>query len=135
MERELVICVLPPAQRARINEGPPGAVLSRPEIVTARPAQATEFPPATCRPVELPEEVVPNFENRPLEGRHSSPASNVITAHDKGSWVNPTAACQYVPCMLRPNLRSQGVHDCGSSASAIALPSGSGTFTWRTPFE
>jgi hypothetical protein len=47
----------------------------------------------------------------------------------------PSAACQYVPCVLRPNVRSQGVHDCGSSASAIALPSGSGTFTWRTPFE
>ena len=44
MERELVICVLPPTQRARINEARLARVLSRPEPVTARAAQATELP-------------------------------------------------------------------------------------------
>jgi hypothetical protein len=54
------------------------------------------------------------------------------------SAMNPsreTAAPMIVLPMIASFQLSEALAAAGGSANAIAFPSGSGTFTWRTPFE
>ena len=60
-----------------------------------------------------------------------TPVRQLICGSPKGGWRHVST----FRARCGRTCASQGVHDRGSSASAIALPSGSGTFTWRTPFE